>query len=70
MSQKTHVLLELRETRSDPHEQILLVDIDTNANDPDRIIAFASHSDLRRLSYCTTWLADGTFDVTLKISKN
>ena len=53
---------DLQQTLTNPVEQFLLHD--SGADDPLRIIVFASPSDLRRLSECSTWLADGTFDVS------
>uniref|UniRef100_A0A1I8BED6 FLYWCH-type domain-containing protein n=1 Tax=Meloidogyne hapla TaxID=6305 RepID=A0A1I8BED6_MELHA len=48
-----------RTTRTQLKEEFVL--LDTGAEDPDRIIIFASATDLDRLSRCGTWLADSSF---------
>ena len=53
---------ELRTTKTQPEEVFLLHD--SGRDDPERIIAFGSPSDLQRLGQSETWLAGGTFDVS------
>ena len=48
-----------RKTRTQLKEEFVL--LDTGAEDPDRLIIFASSTDLDRLSRCGTWLADSSF---------
>lgn len=50
---------ELRRTRTAVREEFLLDD--TGPQDPQRIIAFGSRTDINRLCSCPTWLADGAF---------
>nr|CAD2168280.1 unnamed protein product [Meloidogyne enterolobii] len=48
-----------RKTKTLLKEEFVL--LDTGAEDPERLIIFASSTDLDRLSRCGTWLADSSF---------
>jgi hypothetical protein len=52
----------LRATRTAVSEDFLMAD--TGADDAERIIIFASRTDLARLMQCSIWLADATFKVS------
>lgn len=53
---------ELKLTLTNPPENFLC--FDSGVNDPERLIIFASNTDLIRLSKCHCWLADATFKVS------
>ena len=63
--QEINIPDELRTTKTAPAENFLLHD--TGDQDPNRIIAFGSDTDIRRLVASQSWLVDGTFDVFFNI---